>query len=179
MNELSIEKRYSMRTINIISIAVPIVVAVLLGIRTKPDLGDWTKVLPHLNAVVNSLTALLLILGGYIIKRGDRQAHRVIMTTAFILGGFFLIFYVLYHLTNPSTSYGGEGTIRYFYYFVLITHIALSLVVLPLVLRAFYFAAFAKDFERHLKVVKYAYPIWLYVSITGVIAYLMISPYYG
>lgn len=178
MSKTSSNQNYSMRTINIISIVVPIVVAVLLGIRSKPDLGAWTKVLPHLNAVINSLTALLLLLGGYIIKRGDRQAHRVIMTTAFVLGGFFLVGYIIYHLTNPSTSYGGEGSIRYFYYFILISHIGLSLVVLPLVLRAFYFAAFAKDFERHLKVVKYAYPIWLYVSITGVIAYFMISPYY-
>lgn len=178
MSKSAETQKYSMRTINIISIVVPVVVAILLGIRTKPDFGSWTKILPHLNAVVNSLTALLLILGGYIIKRGDRQAHRVIMTTAFILGGFFLVFYVLYHLTNPSTSFGGEGAIRYFYYFILISHIGLSLVVLPLVLRAFYFAAFVQDFQRHLKVVKFAYPIWLYVSITGVIAYLLISPYY-
>ena len=153
-------------------------VAVLLGIRTKPDLGEWTKILPHLNAVINSLTALLLIVGFYFIRNQKREAHRLVMTTAFILGGVFLISYVLYHLTNPSTSFGGEGAVKYVYYFILISHILLSLVVLPLVLRAFYFALNG-DYQRHKKLVKFAYPIWLYVSITGVIAYLMISPYYA
>lgn len=167
-----------MRTINIISVVIPVAVAVLLGIRTKPDLGEWTKILPHLNAVINSLTALLLIVGFYFIRNQKREAHRLVMTTAFILGGVFLISYVLYHLTNPSTSFGGEGAVKYVYYFILISHILLSLVVLPLVLRAFYFAL-KGDYQRHKKLVKFAYPIWLYVSITGVIAYLMISPYYA
>lgn len=171
-------KKYSLRTINIVSVVIPIVVAILLGIRSKPDFGSWTKILPHLNAIINSLTALLLIIGLVIVKKGDKQSHRVIMTTAFVLGGLFLVFYVLYHLTNPSTSFGGEGYIRYFYYFVLISHILLSLIVLPLVLRAFYFAAFQHDYVRHKQVVQYAYPIWLYVSVSGVIAYLLISPYY-
>lgn len=172
------EKDSSMRTINIISVVIPLAVAVLLGIRTKPDLGEWTKVLPHLNAVINSLTALLLLSGYYFIRKNKIQAHRIVMTAAFSLGGVFLISYVLYHLTNPSTSFGGEGGIKYVYYFVLISHILLSLVVLPLVLRAFYFALKA-DYQRHKKLVKFAYPIWLYVSITGVVAYLMISPYYA
>ncbi|SOE22086.1 putative membrane protein [Spirosomataceae bacterium TFI 002] len=174
-----VKSNYSMRTINVVSILVPVVVAVLLGIRSKPDLGSWTKVLPHLNAIINSLTALLLLIGYWAINRKDKQAHRVIMTTAFVLGGFFLVFYVIYHLTNQSTSFGGEGLVKYFYYFILISHIALSMVVLPLVLRAFYFAAFQHDYVKHKSIVKYAYPIWLYVSITGVIAYLLISPYYN
>lgn len=173
-----LRKDYSMRTINIVSVVVPIVVAVLLGIRTKPDLGEWTKILPHLNAVINSLTSVLLLIGLWSIKKKDKQAHRVVMTTAFVLGGLFLVSYVLYHLTNPSTSFGGEGAIKYVYYFILITHIALSIVVLPLVLRAFYFAAFQHDYVKHKKMVRYAYPIWLYVSVTGVLAYLFISPYY-
>jgi putative membrane protein len=171
-------RTYSMTTINIVSVVIPIVVAVLLGIQSKPDLGTWTKILPHLNAIINSFTAVLLIIGLVLIKRKDTQAHRVIMTTAFFLGGLFLVFYVVYHLTNNSTTFGGAGAIRYFYYFILISHILLSLIVLPLVLRAFYFAAFQQDFVAHKKVVKWAYPIWLYVSITGVIAYLLISPYY-
>lgn len=171
-------KAKSLTTINVISVVVPLVVALLLGIRTKPYLGSWTAILPHVNAIINSLTAFLLIFGLYTLKRGDQQSHRVLMTTAFVLGGLFLVSYVIYHLTNPSTTYGSQGAIRYFYYFILISHILLSLVVLPLVLRAFYFAAFAKDFVAHKKIVKYAYPIWLYVSITGVIAYALISPYY-
>ncbi|MCL4158661.1 UNVERIFIED_CONTAM: hypothetical protein GTU68_028683 [Idotea baltica] len=172
------EDKRSLRTINILSVVIPVVVAILLGIRTKPDLGTWTKVLPHLNAVINSSTSILLVIGLYFVKSGKQIAHRRVMTLAFILGGLFLVFYVLYHLTNPSTSFGGEGTIKTFYYVVLISHILLSLVVLPLVLRAFYFA-FTGDIGRHKKLVKFAYPIWLYVSVTGVIAYLMISPYYA
>jgi putative membrane protein len=172
------EQKASLRVINVLSVAIPVVVAVLLGIRSKPDLGSWTRTLPHLNALINTATSVLLVAGWFLIKKGNREAHRKVMTLAFVLGGFFLVFYVLYHLTNPSTSFGGEGGIRYLYYFVLISHIVLSLVVLPLVLRAFFFAL-AGDYSRHLKLVKYAYPIWLYVSITGVIAYLMISPYYA
>lgn len=171
------KKEYSLRTINIISVVVPVVVAVLLGIRSKPYLGEWTKALPHVIAGINILTSILLVLGLILIKQKKQLAHRRVMTAAFALGGLFLVFYVLYHLTNPSTSFGGEGGVRYFYYFILLSHIGLSLVVLPLVLRAFYFA-WVLDFQRHKKLVKFAYPIWLYVSVTGVIAYLMISPYY-
>lgn len=171
------EQKTSLRTINILSVAIPVAVAVLLGIRSKPDLGNWTKVLPHLNAMINTATSILLILGLILIKNKNQEAHRKVMTFAFVLGGLFLVFYVLYHLTNPSTTYGGEGGMRYVYYFILISHIGLSLVVLPLVLRAFYFAV-TGDYGRHKRLVKFAYPIWLYVSITGVLAYLLISPYY-
>ena len=149
----------------------------MLGIRTKFDLGDWTHNLPKLNAIINSLTAILLIAGLVLIKQRKISLHKNMMTSAFSLGGLFLVFYVIYHISNPSTSFGGEGIIRYFYYFILITHISASLVVLPFVLRAFYFGWKRMDAE-HMKVVKIAFPIWLYVSITGVIAYLMISPYY-
>jgi putative membrane protein len=104
--------------------------------------------------------------------------HRLAMTSAFALGAVFLVCYVTYHLSNPSTSYGGSGVLRFVYYALLISHIGLSLVVLPLVLRAFLFAL-TNQFERHRKIAKYAFPIWLYVSTTGVLVYLMISPYYG
>ncbi len=171
------EQKSSLRLINVLSIVIPLVVAVLLGIRSKPDLGSWTKVLPHLNALINSATSVLLLIGYYLIRKGNREGHRKVMTLAFVLGGLFLVFYVLYHLTNPSTSFGGEGVMRLVYYFILISHIVLSLVVLPLVLRAFYFAL-TGDLTRHIRLVKFAYPIWLYVSVTGVLAYLMISPYY-
>jgi len=171
------QEKKSLWTINIISVLVPIVVAILLGIRSKPDFGEWTKVLPHLNAIINSSTSLLLVAGLWLVKSGRKMAHRRIMTFAFVLGGLFLVCYVLYHLTNASTSFGGEGYVKLFYYFILISHILLSIVVLPVVLRAFYFAI-QGDIPRHKKLVKFAYPIWLYVSITGVMAYLMISPYY-
>jgi putative membrane protein len=178
METLLIEKspKYN-RLINILAIAIPVVVAVLLGLRQKLDFGDWTKVLPHLNGVINTLTALLLLAGRYFIAQNNIRAHRQSMTAAFMLGSLFLVSYVLYHLTNESTPFGGEGVIRPIYYFLLISHIVLSIVVVWFVLRAIYYA-YSNQIALHKKVVKWAFPIWLYVSITGVIVYLLISPYY-
>jgi putative membrane protein len=178
MNTLVLEKssKYN-RLINVLAIVIPIAVAVLLGIRQKVDLGSWTKFLPHLNGVINTLTAGLLLIGRYYIAQKNIRAHRQTMTVAFLLGSLFLVTYVLYHLTNESTSFGGEGIVRPVYYFLLISHIALSIVVVWFVLRAIYFA-YSNQIAEHKKAVKWAYPIWLYVSITGVIVYLLISPYY-
>ncbi len=173
----SSEKRATLAT-NILSIAIPLVVALLLGIRTKVDLGTWTKFLPHAIGAINSLTSILLVLGLIAQKRGKIGLHRIAMTSAFALGAIFLVFYVTYHLSNPSTRFGGEGGLRVVYYTILISHIGLSLIVLPLVLRAFLFAM-TNQISRHRRIAKYAYPIWLYVSTTGVIVYLMISPYYS
>lgn len=170
------EKR-NFAVIRILSIVIPIAVAILLGIRTKVDLGTWTKTLPHINAIINSLTALLLVLGRVFIAQKNRALHSLSMRMAFLLGSLFLVSYVLYHLSNESTSFGGEGTIRYIYFFVLISHILLSIIVVPFVLLAMYFAL-SNQIERHKRTVKWTFPIWLYVSVSGVIAYLMISPYY-
>lgn len=163
--------------VNVLSIVIPVVVALLLGIRTKIELGSWTHSLPHAIGAINGLTSILLIIGWIAIRSKKVALHRFALTSAFCLGGCFLVCYVTYHLSNPSTSFGGQGWIRPFYYFVLISHIVLSLVVLPLVLRAFLFALLGR-FSDHRRIAKYAMPVWLYVSITGVLAYLMISPYY-
>ncbi len=173
---LANEKRSTV-AINILSIVIPVVVAILLGIPTKVELGTWTSILPHAIGGINTLTSILLVIGMIFLKAGKIQWHRYSMTTAFILGGLFLVCYVTYHLSNPSTSYGGSGFYKNLYYFILISHIALSMVVLPLVLRAFFFAI-TEQFDRHKRVAKFAFPIWLYVSVTGVLVYLMISPYY-
>ena len=159
--------------INIISIAVPVVVAVLLGLPSKLQLGEWTKTLPHIIGLLNSLTTLTLISGLVFIKLKKISLHQTMMTTSFALGGLFLVCYVLYHLTNPANKFNGEGFIWYVYIFTLISHIGLSLVVLPLVLRAMFYAA-TKQFAAHKKIVRFAYPIWLYVSITGVMVYLFV-----
>lgn len=159
--------------INAISVVVPLAVAGLLALPNKLDLGAWTKTLPHIIGAVNALTTLALVAGLIFIRRQNINLHRAAMTTAFVLGGLFLIFYVAYHLTNPANKFDGEGVARYFYFFFLITHIGLSLVVLPLVLRAMFYAL-TKQFDRHKNLVRYAYPIWLYVSATGVIVYLML-----
>lgn len=159
--------------INLLSIVVPVAVAVLLGLPTKLDLGAWTKNLSHVIGAINSLTTVLLVAGLIFIRQNKINLHRRTMTAAFALGAVFLICYVTYHLTNPANHYTGAGASRYIYFFFLITHVALSLVVLPLVLRAMFFAV-TNRFERHKRIVRYAYPIWLYVSATGVIVYLML-----
>ena len=159
--------------INLLSIVVPVVVAVLLGLPVKPDLGAWTKNLSHVIGGINAMTTILLVAGFIFIRQNKTNLHRRTMTAAFALGALFLICYVTYHLTNPANRYDGEGFSRYVYFFFLITHVSFSLVVLPLVLRAMYFAV-TNRFEKHRRIVRYAYPIWLYVSATGVIVYLML-----
>jgi len=174
---MNYEKRANL-LVNVLSIAIPFVVALLLGLPTKLDLGAWTKSLPHVIGAINTMTSLFLVSGLIAQKMGKISIHRFSMSSAFALGAFFLVCYVTYHLSNPSTRFGGEGAIRYVYYSVLLSHILLSLIVLPLVLRAFMFAL-TNQIAKHRKIARYAFPIWLYVSITGVIAYLMISPYYA
>jgi putative membrane protein len=164
--------------VNVVSVAVPLVVAILLGIRSKVELGEWTKMLPHVIGGINTLTSLLLILGLVAQKIKNIPLHRIAMTTAVLMGAVFLVCYVTYHLSNSSTKFQGQGAVRYIYYSVLFSHIALSLVVLPLVLRAFLFA-WTNQIQKHQQLARFAFPIWLYVSITGVVAYLMISPYYS
>ncbi len=165
------------RVINVLALAIPIAVAVLLGIRQKVDLGSWTTYLPHINGIINTITSVLLLMGLYFIKQKNVLAHKRTMLAAFTLGSLFLVCYVLYHLTNESTPFGGQGWVRPIYYFLLISHIVLSVVVVWFVLRAVYFAI-SGQIVKHKQTVKYAFPIWLYVSITGVVVYLMIRPYY-
>lgn len=172
-NAVNRQERGSLLFINLLSIIVPIIVAVLLSFPNKLQLGDWTKNLSHAIGIINSATTILLIIGLFLIKKGKVTQHRIVMTTAFVLGGLFLICYVTYHISNPANKFNGEGFVRYVYFFILITHIALSLIVLPLVLRAMFFAVNGQ-FSRHKSIVRYAFPIWLYVSVTGVIVYLLL-----
>ncbi|QIP17590.1 DUF420 domain-containing protein [Spirosoma aureum] len=172
-----LQEQKANRIINILSLAIPIAVAVLLGIRQKVDLGDWTTYLPHINGIINSITSVLLLVGLYFIRQKNVEAHKRTMLSAFTLGSLFLVSYVLYHLTNESTPFGGQGWVRPVYYFLLISHIVLSVVVVWFVLRAVYFAL-SGQIQKHKQIVKYTFPIWLYVSITGVVVYLMIKPYY-
>lgn len=161
-----------------ISIAIPLAVAVLLFMPAKiTALGDWVYFLPHLNAVINSAASVALILGVIFVKQKKYAYHGATMTVAFVLGAIFLVSYVIYHAAAESTSFGGEGAIRPVYYFLLITHIIFAAVALFPILFAYYYG-YTDQRDKHRKVVKFAYPIWLYVSVTGVIVYLMISPYY-
>ena len=178
MSLIAVESQKSyFKLINALSIIIPIAVALMLGLRMKFDLGEWTKALPHLNAIINTLTSILLVLAFVFIKQKNIKAHQWSMLSAFSLGAVFLITYILYHISNESTPYGGEGTIRYVYFFFLISHIVLSIVVVRFVLLALYYSL-SGQFKAHKRVTKIAFPIWLYVSVSGVIVYLMISPYY-
>jgi len=167
------QEKKSMFLINTLSVVVPVVVAVLLSFTNKLNLGDWTKNLSHAIGIINSLTTIVLLFGLFFIKQSKVHLHRIAMTIAFVLGGLFLVCYITYHISNPANKFYGEGFVRYIYFFILISHVGLSLIVLPLVLRAMFFAI-TGQFARHKKTVRYAYPIWLYVSFTGVIVYLML-----
>lgn len=169
----------SKKTINnliiAISIAIPIVVVVLFRVKIE---GYDFRFLPPIYASINALTALLLLLALWAIKNGKRQLHEQLMKTNILLSLLFLLMYVAYHMTSDSTTFGGVGGVRMIYFFILITHILLSVVVIPLVLFT-YLRAYNGEFDRHRKLARITFPIWLYVAITGVIVYWMISPYYS
>jgi putative membrane protein len=158
-----------------LSIAIPLVVAILF--RVKLDGYDFTF-LPPIYASINGLTAVLLIVAFWAIKNKRRPLHEAIMKVCIGLSASFLVMYVLYHMTSESTPFGGTGPIRYVYYFILISHILLSVIITPLVLFTFS-RALGGRFERHRALAKFTFPIWLYVAVTGVVVYWMISPYYS
>ncbi len=168
------EKNYK-RWITILSIAIPLAVAALFGIKI-PNVEPLTF-LPPIYASINALTAILLVSSVIAIKQGKRKVHEALNTTAIICSVLFLVMYVAYHMTSNSTPFGGAGTIKYIYYFILITHILLSIAVIPFVLIT-YMRAKLEKFDSHKKIAKITFPLWLYVAVTGVIVYLMISPYY-
>ncbi|WP_437371401.1 DUF420 domain-containing protein [Maribacter litoralis] len=169
------EKKFN-RLIAVVSIIIPIVVAVLFGVKL-PNV-EPLSFLPPIYAAINGLTAVLLLVAVWAIKNGNEKLHQNLMTTNIVLSLLFLVMYIAYHMTSDSTSYGGAGAIKYVYYFILITHIVLSIALIPLVLRT-YAMAYLGKLEDHRALAKYTFPIWLYVAVTGVVVYLMISPYYA
>jgi len=174
----SIEKKYNIWIV-ILSVAIPLVVAVLFRVKLK-DFGfnvEPLSFLPPIYATINGITAVVLITAVWAIKNGKQKLHENLMKFAICLSVAFLAMYVAYHMSAESTSYGGEGFMRYLYLFILITHIILSVVIIPFVLIT-YVRAIAGSFERHRKLARITYPLWLYVAVTGVIVYFMISPYY-
>ena len=178
MENHSLEQKFS-KLIIIVSILIPVVVAILFNVKLK-DLGynvEPLSFLPRIYATINGITAVVLVAGVLAIKNGKRQLHKQLMTTAIALSVAFLVMYVAYHMTTDSTKFGGDGMIRNVYFIILITHILLSIAVIPLVLIT-YVRALAEKFDKHKKIAKITFPIWLYVAVTGVVVYLMISPYY-
>jgi putative membrane protein len=173
MKILTENQQKAKRLITIISIAIPLVVVGLFQVKFE---GDFAF-LPHIYSVINALTALVLIAAVYYIKNGNRAKHELLVKVAFLLSLTFLVMYILYHATTVETKFGGEGFIRYLYFFLLITHILSSIVLVPLVLHT-YFRAFINDLKGHRKIAPLTFLLWEYVAITGVIVYIMISPYY-
>ena len=182
----------------VVSVLVPIVVALLLFMKWDYDqlvfdmripnsdpiilldnlpIAKPLTFLPPIYATINGLTAILLVLAVYYIKNGKRKIHESLIKVCIALSLSFLVMYIAYHLTTDPTSFGGTGLISYLYFFILITHILLSIVVIPLVLIS-YSRAIKSKFILHKKIAKITFPIWLYVATTGVVVYLMISPYY-
>ncbi len=174
----SIENKFN-KLIVVVSILIPVVVAVLFTVKLK-DYGiqvEPLSFLPPIYATINGLTALFLVVGVWAIKRGNRLLHERLIKTAIVFSVVFLVMYVAYHMTSDSTPYGGQGPLRTVYFFILISHILLSIAVIPLVLLT-YVKALAERFDKHKKIAKITFPIWLYVAVTGVVVYWMIAPYY-
>ena len=160
--------------IKIISVAIPVVVAILFGVRVDYELPIF---LPPIYSSLNALTAVLLVLALVAIKSNKIKLHQRLMQTCIALSLVFLVMYIAYHMTTDPTTFGGEGYVKSLYFFILISHIILSIALIPLVLIS-YVRAFQEEFPAHRKISKITFPIWLYVAVTGVVVYLMISPYY-
>lgn len=178
MNNLAKERNYK-KLITALSIVIPIAVAALFGINLKRLGFDVQPLsfLPPIYATINGITAITLIAAVIAIKKGNRKLHEQLNTFAIACSVAFLLMYIAYHITSDSTKFGGEGVVKYVYYFILISHILLSIIIIPLVLTTYMYAKLG-DFERHKKIAKKTFPLWLYVAITGVVIYIMISPYY-
>ncbi len=159
----------------VVSIAIPVVVAILFTVKI-PNATPLTF-LPPIYATINAFTAIILVVALKAIKNGKRLLHERLMKVCIGLSLVFLVMYIAYHMTSDPTPFGGEGTIAYLYYFILISHILLSIVLIPMVLIS-YVRAIQAQFDPHKKISKITFPIWLYVAVTGVVVYLMISPYY-
>ncbi|MCC6413937.1 MAG: DUF420 domain-containing protein [Saprospiraceae bacterium] len=159
---------------------VSAVVLLLVGLmrRVKIDLGVDFSFLPPFHASLNALTAVILLVALYFIKNRNVEAHRKSIYAAMVTSALFLISYVLYHFTTPETRFGGVGAIRTVYFVLLITHVVLAALILPFIFFTFN-RAFTGQYERHKKMARWVYPIWLYVALTGPVCYLMLKPYYA
>jgi putative membrane protein len=191
MEEPLVQRNYN-KVIIIVSIAIPAAVAFLILVpQAKIDVGFNTRSLPLFHAILNSSTAILLCASLYFIRHGRVRAHRTVNWIAVALSTVFLVSYVIYHATNPSVRYGdlnhdgvlsdGEkqqaGVLRYVYYFILTTHILLSGIIIPFVLFTLQ-RAYQQRFPQHKRLARITWPLWLYVAVTGVVVYVMVSPYY-
>jgi putative membrane protein len=160
-----------------VSVIIFLAIAALPRLKLNIHAGFDVHVFARLNAIINSTVAVLLIGGLYSAKTGRYTSHRYLMMTSIILSVLFLLSYIAHHLLAGDTKYGGEGSVRYFYFFILITHIILAAVILPFILFTAY-RALSGNYQAHKKLGRITWPIWFYVAVTGPLLYLMISPYY-
>lgn len=161
-----------------VSVVVFIAVVILGKVKLEVDLGFDTHIFALANAIINSIVSGLLVAALVAVKRKNFQLHKNIMIAAMLLSVLFLLSYIAHHLFNGETKFGGGGGIRTLYYFILATHIPLAAIILPFILFTAY-RGLISEFPAHKKMAKYTFPLWLYVSITGVLVYLLISPYYS
>jgi putative membrane protein len=157
-----------------LSVAIPLVVAALFRVKIP---GYDFSFLPPIYATINGITAILLVMAVVAIKSKKKSIHENLMKVCIALSTCFLVMYVIYHMFSDSTAFGGEGLSKIVYYVILISHILLSIGVVPFVLLTFS-RALAGNYERHKALAKFTFPLWLYVAVTGVVVYFMISPYY-
>lgn len=167
------------KIIGVLSVAIPVVVAFLLFVPQAGLFGSLdVKFLPKLNAMLNSAASLALVTGFYFIKNKNITAHKWSMWSAFLFSSIFLVSYVVYHTQASHTEYGGTGFIKILYFTILISHIILAAAIVPLVLLTIYRST-TNQIAKHKMIARYTFPLWLYVTVTGVIVYFMISPYYA
>lgn len=162
----------------IVSFVVFAAVALLSKFKLQVDLGFNPHLFALFNAVVNTMVSILLVAALIAVKKKNYEAHKKMMMTAMILSILFLVSYISHHLLAGETKYGGQGVLRYVYYFILATHIPLAAIILPFILFTAY-RSLTGEFAKHKKLARYTWPLWFYVSVTGVLVYLMISPYYS
>ncbi|MAN27411.1 MULTISPECIES: DUF420 domain-containing protein [Mesonia] len=177
---MAVEKKdkVAIPVIIILSVLVPLIVLVLMNLPERYNfLGVKVGMFPLFHAIINGLTSVLLMLGFFFIRAGKMKAHRNVMISAFVLSCIFLVSYVISKISNDPIPFGGTGFLRPIYFFILITHIVLSAIIVPLVLFTMY-RGLTKQYEKHRKIARWTFPIWLYVSITGVLVYLFMIPYY-
>jgi putative membrane protein len=160
-----------------VSFVVFAAVVVLSKVKLEVDLGFDAHVFALINAMINSVVSILLVAALITVKQKNYALHKNIMIAAMLLSVLFLVSYIAHHLFNGETKFGGEGTLKSVYYFILLTHIPLAAIILPFILFTAY-RGLTGEFGRHKKMARYTFPLWLYVSITGVLVYILISPYY-
>jgi putative membrane protein len=179
LQEASIKKndKLAKQLILTVSFVVFAAVVVLSKVKLEIDLGFNPHIFALINAIINSIVSVLLVVALMAVKKKNYQLHKNIMIAAMLLSILFLLSYIAHHLFNGETKFGGDGSMKSIYYFILATHIPLAAIILPFILFTAY-RGLIGEFSTHKKLARYTFPIWLYVSITGVLVYILISPYY-